>query len=97
MGQSTITNEIGGEYFALGIQNQLSFKRYLERLLKMLENQYYMVFQAIPEKECRSLAPQYLNRESRMSKLQQPIVSGFLGQMSPRNRGVAAATLCQMS
>jgi hypothetical protein len=54
MGQSgvaKVTDETGGEYFALGIQNQLSFKPYLERLQKILDNQYYLVFQATPKKK----------------------------------------------
>jgi hypothetical protein len=54
MGQSgvaKVTDETGGEYFALGIQNQLSFKPYLERLQKILDNQYYLVFPATPKKK----------------------------------------------
>ena len=54
MGQSgvaKVTDETGGEYFALGIQNQLSFKPYLERLQKILDNQYYLVFEATPKKK----------------------------------------------
>lgn len=50
-GVAKITDETGGEYFALGIQTQLSFKPYLERLQKILDNQYYLVFQATPQKK----------------------------------------------
>ncbi|MFI5071849.1 MAG: hypothetical protein ACHP8A_13260 [Terriglobales bacterium] len=53
MGQSgigTITDETGGEYFALLYQNAVSFKPYLDRLQKIFENQYYVVFQATPRK-----------------------------------------------
>jgi hypothetical protein len=53
MGQSgiaKITDETGGEYFALLNQNAVSFKPYLGRLQKIFENQYYVVFQAIPRK-----------------------------------------------
>lgn len=54
MGQSgiaKITDETGGEYFALLYQNAVSFKPYLDRLQKILENQYYVIFQAIPGKK----------------------------------------------
>lgn len=52
MGQSgvaKITSESGGEYFALGTQAPLSFKPYLDRIQKIFDNQYYLVFQAIPK------------------------------------------------
>jgi hypothetical protein len=51
MGQSgiaKITDETGGEYFALLYQTAASFKPYLDRLQKIFENQYYVVFQAAP-------------------------------------------------
>jgi hypothetical protein len=47
-GIAKITDETGGEYFALGTQNAVSFKPYLERLQKILQNQYFLVFQAAP-------------------------------------------------
>jgi hypothetical protein len=47
-GIAKITDETGGEYFALGTQNAISFKPYLERLQKILENQYFLVFQVAP-------------------------------------------------
>jgi hypothetical protein len=47
-GIAKITDETGGEYFALGTQNAVSFKPYLERLQKLLENQYFLVFQVTP-------------------------------------------------
>ncbi len=53
LGQSgigKIADETGGEYFALGTQNAVSFKPYLDRLQKILNNQYYLVFQAVPQK-----------------------------------------------
>lgn len=46
-----IASETGGEYFALGTQNAVSFKPYLERLQKILDNQYFLVFQANPGKK----------------------------------------------
>jgi hypothetical protein len=50
-GVSKIADETGGEYFALGAQNPVSFKPYLERLGRILNNQYYLVFQAVPGKK----------------------------------------------
>jgi hypothetical protein len=47
-GVAKIADETGGEYFALGTQSQLSFKPYLDRLQTIFNNQYYLVFQAIP-------------------------------------------------
>jgi hypothetical protein len=49
-GIAKIADETGGEYFALGTQNAVSFKPYLERLQKIFNNQYYLVFQAVPKK-----------------------------------------------
>jgi hypothetical protein len=54
MGQSgiaKITDETGGEFFALLYQNAVTFKPYLDRLQKIFENQYYVVFQAVPGKK----------------------------------------------
>ena len=54
LGQSgigKIADETGGEYFALGTQNPVSFKPYFDRLQKVFDNQYYLVFDAIPQKK----------------------------------------------
>jgi hypothetical protein len=54
LGQSSvakISDETGGEYFALGMQNPVTFKPYLDRLRRILNNQYYLVFQAVPGKK----------------------------------------------
>lgn len=54
LGQSgigMIADETGGEYFALGTQNPVSFKPYLDRLQKVLDNQYFLVFEAVPKKK----------------------------------------------
>jgi len=54
MGQSgigKIADETGGEYFALGNQTPVSFKPYLDRLQKVFDNQYYLVFEAVPQKK----------------------------------------------
>jgi hypothetical protein len=50
-GVAKIADETGGEYFALGTQNAVSFKPYLDRLQRIFANQYYLVFQAIPRKK----------------------------------------------
>lgn len=50
-GIAKIADETGGEYFGLGWQNAVSFKPFLDRLQRIFENQYYLVFQAFPEKK----------------------------------------------
>lgn len=50
-GLSKIADETGGECFSLGTSQLVSFQPYLERLQKMLSNQYYVVFQAVPRKK----------------------------------------------
>lgn len=50
-GVAKITDETGGEYFALGTQNAVSFKPYLDRLQKIFNNQYFLVFQVKPPKK----------------------------------------------
>jgi len=48
-GLTKLADETGGDCFSLGTSNLVSFKPYLERLQKMFENQYYVVFQATPK------------------------------------------------
>lgn len=50
-GIAKIADETGGEYFALGTQNAVSFEPYLKRLQRIFDNQYYLVFQAVPAKK----------------------------------------------
>jgi hypothetical protein len=50
-GVAKIADETGGEYFALGTQNAVSFKPYLDRLQKIFNSQYFLVFQAVPKKK----------------------------------------------
>lgn len=50
-GVAKIADETGGEYFALGTQNPVSFKPYLDRLQRIFNNQYFLVFQATPKKK----------------------------------------------
>jgi hypothetical protein len=48
-GVGKIADESGGEYFSLGTQNLVSFKPYLDRLQRVFDNQYYLVFGAVPK------------------------------------------------
>jgi hypothetical protein len=48
-GVAKIADESGGEYYSLGTQNLVSFKPYLDRLQRVLDNQYYLVFGAAPK------------------------------------------------
>ena len=50
-GIAKIADETGGEYFALGTGNAVSFKPYLDRLQNIFDNQYYVVFRAVPGKK----------------------------------------------
>jgi hypothetical protein len=49
-GLSKIAEETGGECFSLSTTQLVSFKPYMERLQKLLSNQYYVLFQAVPRK-----------------------------------------------
>ena len=49
-GMAKLAEETGGESFFLGLQPPVSFKPDLDRLQLYLENQYFLVFQAIPRK-----------------------------------------------
>jgi hypothetical protein len=48
-GVGKIADESGGEYYSLGTQTLVSFKPYLDRLQQVLDNQYYLVFGAVPK------------------------------------------------
>ena len=50
-GLTKLANETGGDCFSLGTSTLVSFRPYLERLQKMFDNQYYVVFQATPGKK----------------------------------------------
>jgi hypothetical protein len=50
-GLSKLADETGGECFSLGTSNLVSFKPYLERLQKIFDSQYYLVFLATPGKK----------------------------------------------
>jgi hypothetical protein len=49
-GLSKIADETGGECYSLDTSNPVSFKPYLERFQRTLDNQYYLVFLATPKK-----------------------------------------------
>ena len=48
-GLSKLAEETGGETFSLSTSNPVSFKPYLETLQKLFNNQYYLVFRAVPK------------------------------------------------
>jgi len=50
-GLSKIAEETGGECYSLGTSPLVSFKSYLDRLQKALDNQYFLVFLATPKKK----------------------------------------------
>lgn len=50
-GLSKIAAETGGECYSLGTAPLVSFKPYLDRFQRLLQNQYYVVFQAVPRKK----------------------------------------------
>ena len=50
-GLSKIADETGGECYSLGTSNAVSFKPYLDRFQKNLNNQYYLVFLGEPMKK----------------------------------------------
>jgi len=50
-GLSKLAEETGGECFSLGTSQLVSFRPQLDRLQKMLSDQYYVVFQAVPRKK----------------------------------------------
>jgi hypothetical protein len=50
-GLTKVAEETGGECFSLGTSQLVSFKPYIDRFQRMLNNQYYVVFQAIPKKK----------------------------------------------
>lgn len=50
-GLAKIADETGGECFSLSTSNPVSFKPYLETLQKLISNQYFLAFQAVPRKK----------------------------------------------
>jgi hypothetical protein len=50
-GLTKVADETGGECFSLATSNAISFKPYLDRLQKLFNNQYYLVFNALQDKK----------------------------------------------
>lgn len=50
-GIAKLSDETGGESFFLGLQPAVSFKPYLDRIQKILENQYVLTFEVKPGKK----------------------------------------------
>ncbi len=50
-GLAKLADETGGESFYLGVQQAVSFKPFLDRMQRILDNQYYLVFMAKPNKK----------------------------------------------
>jgi hypothetical protein len=50
-GLAKIADETGGECYSLGTSNPVSFKPYLDRFQKNLNNQYYLVFLGEPKRK----------------------------------------------
>jgi hypothetical protein len=78
-GLSKIADETGGECYSLGTSNLVSFKPYLERFQRALDNQYYLVFLASPKK---SAGLQRVNIQTEVSNSEI---------VAPNNVWVAAA------
>jgi len=50
-GIAKLADDTGGESFFLGFQTPVSFKAHLDRLQTILDNQYFLAFQAFPKKK----------------------------------------------
>ena len=50
-GIAKLADDTGGESFFLGFQTPVSFKPHLERLQNILDNQYFLAFEAYPSKK----------------------------------------------
>lgn len=49
-GISRIADETGGEYFSLGTREPISFRPFLDRLQRIFDNQYFLLFEAPPRR-----------------------------------------------
>jgi len=70
-GLTKIADETGGECFSLGTSQPVSFKPYLESLQKLLNNQYYVVFLAVPKNKA-GLQPVKVQTELSNSEIYYP-------------------------
>lgn len=70
-GVGMIADESGGEYFALGNQQAVNFKTYLDRIQKIIDNQYYLVFDAFPKSKA-GLQPIKVSSDATSSEIAAP-------------------------
>ena len=70
-GLSKIADETGGEVFSLGTSQPVAFKPYLDRLEKLLNSQYYVVFLAVPKNKA-GLQPIKVQTELSNSEIYSP-------------------------
>jgi hypothetical protein len=71
-GLTKIADETGGECFGLGTSVLVSFKPYLDRLSKYLNNQYYLVFNAPQGNRDRLLRVNIQKVEGKNSEIMSP-------------------------
>jgi hypothetical protein len=71
-GLTKIADETGGECFSLSTSNAVSFKPYLDRLQKLLNNQYYLVFNAVQDKKDRLVRIKIQRAEGKNSEIFAP-------------------------
>ena len=70
-GISQISQETGGESFSLFTQNAVSFQPYLNTIQRMLNNQYFLIFQVTPIKKAGFAAGEDLHRNSERGNCQR--------------------------
>jgi hypothetical protein len=70
-GLDKLADETGGDCYSLGTSGLVSFKPYLDRLQRNLNNQYYVVFRAIPKKKA-GLQRVNLSTEASNSEISAP-------------------------
>ncbi len=71
-GLTKIADETGGECFSLSTSNAVSFKPYLDRLQKLLNNQYYLVFNAVSDKKDKLVRVKIERVEGKDSEILAP-------------------------
>jgi hypothetical protein len=71
-GLTKIADETGGECFSLSTSTLVSFKPYLDRLQKYLNNQYYLVFNAPQGNKDRLLRVNIQKVEGKNSEILAP-------------------------
>jgi hypothetical protein len=82
-GLTKMADETGGECFSLSTSNAVSFKPYMDRLQKFLNNQYYLVFNAIQEKKDRLQRVNVQRVEGKNSEILAPENAWVPGAAKP--------------